>query len=446
MAVDPKPTQTSRGAVLFEEASAIVPGGGVASVRYNRALERTLYVSRGDGARIWDVDCNEYLDLCMSHGASLLGHNHPGVRERVTQALEMGILCSYETEHHVALARKMCEMVPGAEMVRFSGSGTETVMHALRLARACTGKNKLIKFEGHFHGYSDGVFWSSAPPLDEAGPAHSPVPYRQSSGIPDSLGGDIIVVPFNDPSALERALSEHRDEVAALIMEPVNYDAGCILPRPGFLQTVRELTADADVLLIFDEVLTAFRIAPGGAQEYYGVIPDLSVLGKATGGGLPLSAIAGKREVMSHLRPLGDAEHSGTYMGHLFSVMGGLAALEALSEPGVHERLFRLGDRLYDGIRRLIAETGIRARLQHLGPRFFVYFGLDPAEEVWDYRTAAGHSRDMALAFSRETMARGVYFHDYGGGLAHHGFSTAHTEQDVDVALAAIQGAFRAMA
>ena len=437
---------TTQGDRLFKEASDLAPGGGAASVRYNRALEKTLYLSRGDGARIWDVDGNEYLDFCMSHGASILGHNHPRIREALDCAIDMGVICSYETEHHVALARKISEMVPAAEMVRFSGSGTETVMHAVRLARAFTGKNKLLKFEGHFHGYSDYVYWSSAPPLDRAGPVGAPIPYCQSAGIPEGLSDYLVVVPFNDLDALEDSVRQNRDDLAAVIMEPVNYDAGCILPRPGFLEAVRKITSENDVLLIFDEVLTAFRIAPGGAQEYYGVVPDLCILGKATGGGLPLSAMAGKREVMSRLRPLGDTEHSGTYMGHLVPVMGGLACLTELSQPGVYPRLFSLGDQLYRNLEEIIGRTGVRARLQHLGPRFFIYFGLDPAEEVLDYRAAARHSPDMALAFSREAMARGVYFHDYGGGLAHHGFSTAHTEAHVEEALNAVEEAFRAMA
>lgn len=435
-----------KGDALFAEASRLVPGGGAASIRYNRALNRTLYVSRGNGARIADVDGNSYLDFCMSHGASILGHNHPEIVAAVARALDMGILCSYETEHHVALARKISSMVPGAEMVRFSGTGTETVMHTVRLARAYTGRNKLIKFEGHFHGYSDYVFWSTAPPLDHAGPKDAPIPYCQSAGIPEGIQDYIIVVPFNDPDALEKAIETHRNDLAGVIMEPVNYDAGCILPAPGFLQKVRELTADNDLLLIFDEVLTAFRIAPGGAQEYYGVIPDLCVLGKAIGGGLPLSAIAGKREIMSHLRPLGQAEHSGTYMGHLIPVIGGLACLNALSRPGVYPRLFSLGDRLYNGLREIISKLGVRARLQHLGPRFFIYFGLHPDREVTNYRDAAGYDRPLTLAFARETMARGVYFHDYGGGLAHHGFSTAHTEADIDEALNAIEDSFRSLA
>jgi glutamate-1-semialdehyde 2,1-aminomutase len=439
-------TPTSlKGESLFEEAAQLTPGGGAATVRFNRALGKTMYFARGDGSYVTDVDGTRYLDMCMSHGASILGHNHPALKAAVADALEMGIICSYETEHHVTLARKMVEMVPGAEMVRFSGSGTETVMHTLRLARAFTGRNKFIKFEGHFHGYSDYIYWSTAPPLADAGPATNPRPFCQSDGIPDDMADYVVVVPFNDLEALRIAVESNREDLAGIILEPVNYDAGCILPGPGYLEGIRELASQNDVLLIFDEVLTAFRIAPGGAQEYYGVTPDLAILGKATGGGLPLSAIAGKKEVMSQLRPLGNAEHSGTYMGHLIPVAGSLACLNELSKPGVYERLFALGDRLYEGIQDSIHRTGIRARLQHLGPRFFIYFGLDPDLEVTEYRAAARYDREMTLAFSRETMSRGVYFHDYGGGLAHHGFSTAHTEDDVDLALEVIEDSLKAL-
>ena len=255
----------------------------------------------------------------------------------------------------------------------------------------------------------------------------------------------LVIVPFNDLNALERAIQSHRDDLAGVILEPVNYDAGCVLPLPGYLEAVRKLTAENEMLLIFDEVLTAFRIAQGGAQEYYGVVPDLAVLGKAMGGGLPLSAITGKRDVMSRLRPLGDAEHSGTYMGHLIAVMGSLACLTELSQPGVYQRLFALGDRLYKGLDEILRETGVRGRLQHLGNRFFIYFGLDPNEEVLNYRSAAQHDSGTALAFYREAMHQGVYFHDYRGGLAHHGFSTAHTEEDIDKALNGMEDAFKAI-
>lgn len=431
---------------LYERARRCEPGGASASARMNQALGLPLYVARGDGARIYDVDGNEYIDFCISHGASILGHNHPAIKEAVQRALEMGILCSYETEYHVALAEKIVKMVPGAEMVRFSGSGTETIMHTLRLAREFTGKDKIIKFEGHFHGYDDYIYWSTRPPLDEVGPPEAPLAYPQSGGIPEGLRDYIIVIPFNDPAVLERTITNHKDDVAALIMEPINYDAGCITPQPGFMEQIGELTAQNNILLIFDEVLTAFRMAPGGAQEYLGVVPDLAVLGKATGGGMPLSAITGKREVMTHVRPLGNAEHSGTYMGHLIPVMGSLACLNELSRPGVYEHLHALGEHFYADLWEIIRHTGVRARLQYIGPRFFIYFGLDPDEEVINYRMAARHDPAMALQFTREVMKRSVYFHDYGGKVAHHGFSVAHTLDDMDQALDAIQSAFKALA
>ena len=291
---------------LYGIAQEYLPGGVCASYRVNEAIGRPFYVSRGDGAYVYDLDGREYVDLCMSHGASLLGHNHAGVKAAVAKALELGVICAYETEFQSALARRITELVPGAEMVRFAGSGTETVMHALRLARTATGRDIVLKFEGHFHGYSDYVAYSYGPPLDEAGPADRPVAYPQSAGMPRDLADLIIVVPFNDPDALVAAFDAHGDEIACLIMEPISYDMGCVLARPGLVQLCRELCDRHGALLFFDEVLTAFRMAPGGAQQYLGVTADLCVLGKALGGGMPISAITGPRELMRHLRPLGD--------------------------------------------------------------------------------------------------------------------------------------------
>jgi glutamate-1-semialdehyde 2,1-aminomutase len=226
-------------------------------------------------------------------------------------------------------------------------------------------------------------------------------------------------------------------------MEPINYDAGCILPHPGFVQRVREIATEWGVLLLFDEVLTAFRMARGGAQEYLGVTPDIAVLGKALGGGLPISAITGKRAIMEHLRPVGEAEHSGTYMAHLIPVMGSLAALEEMDRPGFYERLNQLGDQFYGGVNDIIRRTGARARLQHCGPRFFIYFGVDPDQEITNYRMAARHDQQMAIRFVKEMLNRGIYFHDYGGKVAHHGFSVAHSASDLDMVLAAMETAMQ---
>jgi glutamate-1-semialdehyde 2,1-aminomutase len=433
------------GQELYEFARRYLPGGVSASTRLNRAIGRPFYVSRGDGSKVYDRDGREYVDLCMSHGASILGHNHPALKAAVQEVLDMGICCSYETDLQSRLARKLCDTIPCAEMVRYAGSGTETIMHALRLARTATGKHKIIKFEGHFHGYDDYVFWSSQPPLDKAGPADRPIPYRQSAGIPDALQEMVVVVPFNDPAAIERAIVEHQDEAACVIMEPINYDSGCIVPTKSYLQWIRDLTAANGMLLFFDEVLTACRVAPGGAQEYFGVTPDLAVMGKATAGGLPLSAIVGTRDVMGHLRPLGNSEHSGTYLGHLIPVAGALATMEEVTKPGFFQNLFALGDQLYGGMNEIIRRLGVRARLQGLGARFAIYFGLDPDVEVTNWRQASYNDWQTALRFYKAAIENGVYFHDYGGKPAHHGFSAVHTKADIDRALAGIELAFRAI-
>jgi glutamate-1-semialdehyde 2,1-aminomutase len=286
---------------LYEQAQRYLPGGVSATARANAAIGHPLYVARGDGARIYDVEGCEYIDMCMSHGASLLGHNHPRLKAALAKALDLGIICSYETEHHVALARRVTEVVPCAELVRFAGSGTETVMHALRLARSATGRDKILKFEGHFHGYADALNFSAAPPLDQAGPAHAPHAYPESSGVAASARRDIVIVPFNDEPALEATFATHGREAAALVLEPINYDQGCIVPKPGFLQRCRDLCDRHGVVLFYDEVLTAFRMALGGAQQYLGVTPDLCVLGKAFGGGTPAPAPAGPQRDERHV-------------------------------------------------------------------------------------------------------------------------------------------------
>jgi len=420
---------------LYEFAQRYLPGGVCASARANEAIGHPFYVSRGDGAYVYDLDGREYVDMCISHGASLLGHNHPQIVAAVAKALEMGIICSYETEYHSALAAKLAEMVPCAEMSRFAGSGTETVMHALRLARTATGREKIIKFEGHFHGYSDYVYHSSAPPLEKAGPSATPLTYPQSAGIPSCMKDLVVVVPFNDPGALEAAFAEHGHETATLVLEPINYDQGCIVPQAGFLRLCRRLCDRYGVVLFFDEVLTAFRMAPGGAQEYLGVVPDLCVLGKAMGGGMPISAICGKREIMMHLRPVGESEHSGTYLAHLTTVMAALAALGEYSQPGFYERLNATGERFYGKFQDLVDRSGVPMRLQYVGPRFGMYFDVEG--EVTNYRQAAQQNRAMELAFIAGCIARGVYL----AVSPHHGFSAAHTDADMGRVLEAIEGA-----
>lgn len=427
---------------LYAEAQRWLPGGMCASGRVNPMLGHPFYVARGEGARLWDVEGRSYIDLCTSHGASLLGHGHPAVRAAIEQALAMGILCAAETPYHSAVAQEICEIIPCAEQVRFTGSGTETTWHAIRVARAYTGRELVIKFEGHFHGYNDYLQYSFWPPVDRAGPAAAPVPYNEGAGVPRGMERFIEVLPFNDLAAAERALGDHGHEVAAVILEPLNYDAGGIEPVPGFLEGLRRLTAEHGIVLIFDEILSGFRTGPGGAQAHYGVTPDLCTIGKALGGGTALSAFAGRREIMATVSPLGPAVHSGTYNGHLIPVLAARAFLAEVRRPDFYPHLAALAARLYAGLDDLFARTGVPGRVQGVGCRFGLFFGEASRGPVINWRDAARHDKALARRFFGACHRRGVYWHD----AWHHGFSSAHTLADIDEVLAVAEAALRAIA
>src|SRR5438552_7748878 len=354
----------------FRRASDYLAGGVSASTRVNRALGHPLLFDRAEGCRLWDLDGREYIDLCCSHGATLLGHGDARVRQAVAAVLDRGAACSYENELHTELARLLCETIPCYERVRFTGSGTEATMHCIRLARAYTGRQKLLKLEGNFHGYHDQVMYAIGTPADRLGPEAAPTPYPGSTGMAAGLEENLVLVPYNRPDLLEEAFRKHAHELAAVICEPVYYNAGCVTPTPEFLAALRRLTRDHGVLLIFDEVLSAFRMAPGGAQEYLGVTPDLCTLGKAVGGGQPLSVFGGRRDVMDRLMPLGDCQHSGTYNGHPVVVAASLAAVEAYRQPGFYGHIAAVADRLYGGLNPVFARPGVAARVPGLGARF----------------------------------------------------------------------------
>jgi glutamate-1-semialdehyde 2,1-aminomutase len=429
---------------LYDFARQHLVAGVSSSVRLCHAFgDRPFYVAHGEGAKVYDVDGREYIDLCTSHGASLLGHKHPSIVAALHKAAEMGIICSYETEFQSALAAKIGEMVPCAELVRFSGSGTETTMHTIRLAREYTGRDKILKFTGHFHGYHDYVLFEQDAPSPSAHPTPSGL-YPMSAGIPAGMDRYVTIVPDNDLETFERTIRLQKDEIAAVILEPVHYNAGCIIPPREYIQHLRRITDENGILLIFDEVLSGFRMAPGGAQEYFGVTPDLCTLGKAVGGGLPLSAICGKREVMQHIKPLGNAQHSGTYNGTLVCILAGLAALNEYSQPGFYIHINEVGQHLLSGITEIATRLGIKACVQGLGARFGIYFGID--EEVTSYKQSLATDVEMTNCFIQTAWKNGVYFHDYGGnGAHHHGFSAAHTIADMDRALEGIEAAFEAI-
>ena len=423
----------SRVVGQYQRAQRSLAGGVSSSTRVNKALGHPLYIARAQGCRVWDLDGMAYYDLCCSHGATLLGHGDERVRAAVDKALAAGAPCSYENEQHSELAELLCDTIACYERVRFTGSGTEATMHAIRLARAFTGRSKLLKIEGNFHGFHDQVMFSIGTPADALGPEDAPAVWAGSTGIAPGLAEQLVVVPYNRPDLLETAIRRHAHELAAVICEPVYYNAGCIVPSRDFLRVLRDETRAHEIVLIFDEVLTAFRMGPGGAQEYLGVTPDLCTVGKAVGGGYPLSVFGGRREIMERLMPQGDCQHSGTYNGHPVVVAAALAAVSAYREPGFYDHIHALAGRLYGGLNRIFSDRGVPGRVYGLGARFGIYFGID--DQPRGYRDAARHDRAMMLRFIAAAIAHGVYFHDYGGGACHHGFCAATTADDVDAIL-----------
>jgi glutamate-1-semialdehyde 2,1-aminomutase len=423
----------SRVEEQYRQACEYLAGGVTASTRLNRALGHPMLVDRAEGCRIWDLDGREYIDLCCSHGATLLGHGDMRVRHAVERVLARGAPCSYENELHTQLGRLLCETIPCCERVRLTGSGTEATMHCLRLARAFTGRSKLLKFEGNFHGYHDQVMYAIGTPADRLGPEDAPSAYPGSSGLPIGLDANLVLVPYNRPDLLEAAFARHGSELAAVFCEPVYYNAGCIVPDAEFLSALRRLTLTHGVLLIFDEVLSAFRMAPGGAQEYLGITPDLCTLGKAVGGGFPLSVFGGRKDIMERLMPQGDCQHSGTYNGHVVAVTAALAAVTAYRQPSFYVHIHAVAKRLYSGFNELFARHRLVARAQGLGARFGIYFGMkDPPRS---YRDAVCHQGEQMLRFIAAAIRRGVYFHDYGGAACHHGFCAAMTLADTEEVL-----------
>jgi glutamate-1-semialdehyde 2,1-aminomutase len=322
--------------------------------------------------------------------------------------------------------------------VRFTCSGSDATQHAIRVAREFTGKEKVVQFEGCFHGYHEGVMFSTHPPLAEAGPYKKPNAVPTSGGIPKQIKDLVYILPYNDAEVVAKTIKKHRDEIAAVLIEPIGYNSGCMVAKKEFIETLRELSRENGVLLIFDEILSGFRMCVGGAQEYYGVTPDLCTLGKAVAGGTPLSVFGGKREIMEHVKPLGTVQHSGTYNGHLFCIMAGLASLEQISSPDFYPHINMLANRLYSGFNEILQRKSIKGIVQGLGGLFGIYFGLE--KEPVNYRDIAENfESDTILKFYKETFKQGLYFADYGGAPAHHGFSSMHNMDDIEECLDKIE-------
>lgn len=417
---------------LYEEAQGYIAGGVSSDIR--RGVEPVpLYASHGVGSRLWDVDGNEYIDYVLGQGPLILGHTNPIVIDAVKDQLDRGQIYSAQHELEIEVAAAICRLVPCAERVRFNSVGSEAVHAAWRLARAYTGRPKILKVEGHYHGWLDPVLYSLHPDVATAGPANAPVPVPGSAGQPPSAEQDIVVAPWNDLEALERILEQHRGEIAAMIMEPVLCNTGCISPRPGYLEGAQKLGREHGCLLIFDEVITGFRLAPGGAQEFLGITPDLAVFGKAIAGGFPLSCLAGRAEVMD-LISRGEVGHAGTFNSNPVVMAAAAATLRELTraDGAAYRHLFAIGQRLMEGIRAAARDTGVALLVDGPGPVFNIYLTDQPA--VTNYRDFAACDRAGMAAMQTALMDRGVNM--VGRGLWF--ISTAHTEADVDQTIAAV--------
>jgi glutamate-1-semialdehyde 2,1-aminomutase len=412
----------------YAKARKVLPGGVNSSVRLNRALGVPFYVARARGSRVWSIEGREFIDLCCAHGAGLLGHAHPAIERALRKAMALGYANSFETEYHEELARKLCACIPCADRIRFCSSGSEATLHLIRACRAFTGRDKIIRVEGHFHGYHELIYIGGHPPPVAFG-QNRVHPYLESPGIPAAFADFLIPVPFNDVAALTRAIADHGHEAAMVIMEPINYNSGGIMPQPGYLEAVRKLTRDAGIVLFFDEIQSAFKKSPGGAQGDFGVTPDVCTIGKAIGGGLPLSAFCGRAEIMDLFQPVGPVQHSGTFNAHLIPVLAGLAFLEEATKPRFYSHLRKLEGAFHSGVDQIIKTGDLGMIVPHHGARFNILLGRKtPALR---YEDTFCHDKGLMLKIIKGCYDRGVYFHDYGGGPAHHGFSVQHTVQDI---------------
>ena len=384
------------------------------------------------------MDGHSYVDYLLGLGPMILGHRHPAVTRAVTNAVsDLGTCFGLPYELEIEAARKVTEAVPGVELVRFSNSGSEVVGTAVRLARAHTGRPLIIRFEGHYHGWQDTVYWSNHVDPDLAGPASSPRPVPSGPGVPAELEATLIVLTWNDPDSFVAVMAERGDQVAAVITEPAMFNTGCILPEPGYLELLREQTRRHGALLVFDEVITGFRFARGGAQEYFGVTPDLTTMAKGLGGGFPVAAIGGSREAMSMIAE-GRYSHSGTYNANTIACAAVSATMDVLAEPGLFERQRALGETAMSGLRKLAAEASLDVIVEGLGTVFQVWFSERPIRNWRDAQRYA--DEDLFTRWWQEMLLRGILFHP--SQYENLFLSLVHTDDDVNDLLNKAQEAF----
>ncbi len=414
---------------LYDKASSMVPGGIHSNSRHRNP--HPLYYKKGEGAYVWDVDNNRYLDTIMGNGAVIFGHNDKEFNERMQIYMNSGIVTGLETELSIKAAEKFLSIVKTAEQVRYTNTGTEASMHAMLISRTYTGKQDIAVIEGAYNGWHDAVYVSTWPDLTKAGDHSAPNSLPGSAGLNESMVKSTLVLPFNDLEAAERLLTENQHRIAALILEPVMIDIGYIPAKKAYLEGLRSLCDKLNIVLVFDELLTGFRTAPGGAQEYFGVTPDLAMFGKAISNGYVLAALAGKAKIFETVTPgKGPCSFIGTYNGHQVSLAASLAFMELFEERRVHETLQKRTTHLIDEFGALAKKHGVPAKMQGAGGHFHWYF---TDKEINNYREAAASNKDYYAQFIQAFAAKGVYCSP--NYLLHHAISMAHTDDIIETML-----------
>lgn len=418
---------------LFAKAQNFIPGGVNSPVRAFRAVGgEPIFIKKADGALIYDEDGNSYIELINSWGPMILGHNHPIIREAVTKAMESGTSFGAPTAREVEIAELITQMVPSVEKVRMVNSGTEATMSAVRVARGYTGRDKFIKFEGHYHGHGDSF-------LISAGSGAVTMGHPDSPGVTKGTAKDTLLAPHNDLDAVKRLVDNNKGEIAAIILEPVAGNMGCILPNEDFLKGLRQICDQEGIVLIFDEVMTGFRLSKGGAQEYFGVIPDITTLGKIIGGGMPVGAYGGKKEIMNFVSPAGPVYQAGTLSGNPIAMAAGLAMLTHLNEnPSVYEELNRIGEKLVGGIKSTLTTLGLSYTVNNIGSMYSLFF---TDKEVFDFESAKLSDTALFGKYFQAMLKRGIY-------LAPSQFeslflSTALTDEHIDKILEANESSLK---
>ncbi len=420
---------------LFERAKQHIPGGVNSPVRAFKAVGGTpVFIERSEGPYVFDCEGKRYIDYVLSWGPMLMGHNHPAVREAVVRQSEKGLSFGAPTELEIQLADRICEIMPGMDMVRMVNSGTEATMSAIRLARGYTGRDTIVKFEGCYHGHSDSL-------LVKAGSGALTLGVPSSPGVPAAVADFTMTLTYNDSEGVRQAFEQYGDRIACVIVEPVAGNMNCIPPAPGFLQTLREVCTISGAVLILDEVMTGFRLGLQGAQGYYGIEADLTTLGKVIGGGMPVGAFGGKGEIMAQIAPLGPVYQAGTLSGNPIAMAAGLATLEIISQPGFYEPVFERTEALCQGLRDAAGDAGVPFTTNHVGSMFGGFFTGE--RQVSNYSQVMACDSAAFNRFFHLMLEHGVYPAPapYETGF----MSSAHGEGDIDQTIAAARTAFASL-